>query len=121
MRANFLLAVATIVVIYVVAMPAIVVSQQGWYPLPVVSAPLVQELGKWAVVEAVKKANDKLKFNRVYLFIVDASDDNGDDRKYEAVLAEQVWIDRRILISFNPAGSMSVLSQFRCKIFGRKN
>jgi hypothetical protein len=76
-------------------MPAIVVSQQGWYPLPVVSAPLVQELGKWAVVERDKKANDKLKFNRVvsgeemehpqlgmkYLFIIDASDDNGDDRK----------------------------------------
>ncbi|RLN42758.1 hypothetical protein C2845_PM01G36340 [Panicum miliaceum] len=117
MRARFLLAVVTIAVIYVVAMPATVVSQQGWYPLPVVSAPLVQELGNWAVVEHDQKANDKLEFKRVvsgeemehprlgikYHFIIDALDGNGNDGKYEAVLAEQVWVDRRILISFNPA------------------
>lgn len=69
------------------------------------------------MVEHDKKANGSLKFNRVvsgeemehpqlgmkYHFIIDASDDNGDDGKYQAVLSEQVWIDRRILVSFNPA------------------
>ncbi|OEL28918.1 hypothetical protein BAE44_0010063 [Dichanthelium oligosanthes] len=98
-------------------MPTTVVSSQEWDPLPVVSAPLVQELGKWAVKEHDKKAKDNLKFKQVvsgeemdnqqlgmkYHFVIDALDGNGKGRKYEAVLAEQVWLDRRILISFNPA------------------
>ncbi|CAL4917699.1 unnamed protein product [Urochloa decumbens] len=120
-RPNLLLAAAAAVVaiyVAVVAMPTAVVSQeQGWVPLPDVDAHLVQELGRWAVAEHDKKANDRVKFNRVvsgeeredpqlgvkYHFVVDALDGNGRDAKYEVVMAEQVWLERRILISFNPA------------------
>ncbi|CAL4926019.1 unnamed protein product [Urochloa decumbens] len=120
-RPNLLLAAAAAVVaiyVAVVAMPTAVVSQeQGWVPLPAVDAHLVQELGRWAVAEHDKTANDRVKFNRVvsgeeredpqlgvkYHFVVDALDGNGRDAKYEVVMAEQVWLERRILISFNPA------------------
>ncbi|CAN6287641.1 unnamed protein product [Urochloa humidicola] len=119
MRPSLVLAAAAVVAIYVIAeMPTAVVSQQqGWVPLPVIDAELVQELGRWAVAEHDKKANDRIKFRRVvsgeeredpqlgvkYHFVIDAADGDGRDGKYEAVLAEQVWLERRILISFNPA------------------
>ncbi|CAN6304463.1 unnamed protein product [Urochloa humidicola] len=121
MRPSSLLlaAAAAVAAIYAVAtMPTAVVSQgQGWVPLPDVDAPRVQELGRWAVAEHDKTANDRIKFSRVvsgqeredpqlgvkYHFVIDALDGNGRDGKYEAVLAEQVWIEKRILISFNPA------------------
>ncbi|CAN6317745.1 unnamed protein product [Urochloa humidicola] len=121
MRPSILLAAAAAAAaaIYAVAtMPTAVVSQvQGWVPLPDVDAPRVQQLGRWAVVEHDKTANDRVKFRRVvsgeeredpqlgvkYHFVIDALDANGRDGKYEAVLAELVWIEKRILISFNPA------------------
>ncbi|CAN6282383.1 unnamed protein product [Urochloa humidicola] len=119
MRPSLLLAAAAAAAIYAVAtMPTAVVSQvQGWVPLPDVDAPRVQQLGRWAVAEHDKAANDRVKFRRVvsgeeredpqlgvkYHFVIDALDGNGKDGKYEAVLAEQVWIEKRILISFNPA------------------
>lgn len=112
---------AVAAIVYIVAtMATTVVSQpqdpQQWYPLPVIDAPVVQELGRWAVAEHNKKANDRIKYHRVvggeeredpqlgmkYHFVIDAADGGGKDGKYEAVLAEQVWLDRRILISFKP-------------------
>ncbi|KAJ1294715.1 hypothetical protein BS78_01G167000 [Paspalum vaginatum] len=116
---TILLAVAAAVAICVVAVPTTAVSGdgEGWYPFPVIDAPKVIKLGKWAVAEHDKKAHDKLKFSRVvsgeeredpelgmkYHMIIHASDRDGNDGKYEAVLAEQVWLDRIMLISFNPA------------------
>ena len=121
MRASYMTIVSTAVaIVYIVAtMATTVVSQprdpqQGWYPLPVIDAPVVQELGRWAVAEHNKKANDRIRYHRVvggeeredpqlgmkYHFVIDAVDGGGKDGKYEAVMAEQVWLDRRILISF---------------------
>lgn len=114
MRTSFLLLAAAICAVA----SLVCVESQGWFPLPDIGAPKVQQLGRWAVTEHDKKANDKVKFNRVvsgeetedpqiagikYHLVIDASDGSGQDRKYEAVLGEQVWRGRVILISFNPA------------------
>ncbi|EER93890.1 hypothetical protein BDA96_01G192600 [Sorghum bicolor] len=114
MRTSFLLLAAAICAVVASVVSA---DSQGWFPLPDIDAPKVQQLGRWAVTEHDKKANDKVKFNRVvsgeetldpelvgikYHLVIDASDGSGQHRKYEAVLGEE-WIGRIILISFNPA------------------
>lgn len=121
MRTSFVLLAAAAAVICVVALllPTAVVSEsQGWNPLPDIDDPKVQQLGWWVVTEHDKKANDRIKFNRVvsgeqvldpqlvgikYHLVIDASDASGHDRKYEAVVGDQVWDRRVILISFNLA------------------
>ncbi|KAL6650435.1 hypothetical protein ACP70R_009360 [Stipagrostis hirtigluma subsp. patula] len=108
MRISLLLAV-----ICVIATPTIAVLE-AWYPIANIDNPHMQELGRWAVKEHDKNANDGLKFNRVvrgeemsvvsgvkYHFIIDASASNGRKGKYEAVLSEHA--NTRILYSFNAA------------------
>ncbi|RCV42025.1 hypothetical protein SETIT_9G182000v2 [Setaria italica] len=70
----------------------------------------------WQVGGGGVQQEGKMNFHRVvggdkgedprlgqsYHFIIDASNGNGKDRKYDAVLVEQVWLDKSILISFKP-------------------
>ncbi|EER95296.2 cysteine proteinase inhibitor 8 [Sorghum bicolor] len=90
--------------------------QGGFYqPIVNINDPHVQEVGRWAVSEHVKKANDGLKFSRVvsgqyqvvegfnYRLIIDATDSHGKVAKYEAVVWEKEWENFLQLTSFKPA------------------
>ncbi|KAF8722311.1 hypothetical protein HU200_022624 [Digitaria exilis] len=119
MRTHLLLVGAAAIAICAMAMATTVTSQEDqWIPLPAVDAPLVQELGGWVVAEHDRRANDKVRFIRVvsgqemedtklsgvrYHFVIDAFDGSGRPAKYDAVLADIVWQNRRVFISFNPA------------------
>ncbi|KAF8681989.1 hypothetical protein HU200_045445 [Digitaria exilis] len=119
MRTCLLVVAAAAIAICAMAMATTVASQEDqWIPLPVVDAPLVQELASWVVAEHDKRANDKVRFIRVvsgqemedtklsgvrYHFVIDALDASGKPAKYDAVLADIVWQNRRVFISFNPA------------------
>ncbi|KAM0849439.1 hypothetical protein ACQ4PT_053746 [Festuca glaucescens] len=78
--------------------------------------PDIQWLGQWAVAVHVHQAHDGIKFNKVlraeldeesplgktlYL-LIDATNRDGKDAKYEAVLNQRA-ASRRALVSFKPA------------------
>ncbi|KAL6634766.1 hypothetical protein ACP70R_027437 [Stipagrostis hirtigluma subsp. patula] len=100
MRSNLVFIIVVAMVILVVSTaPTTCAPSGGWFPIPNINDAHVQELGGWAVAEHNKKANDRLKFNRVvsgdeqvvaglkYRFVIDASNPDG---QYEAVLTELV-------------------------------
>ncbi|CAL5085971.1 unnamed protein product [Urochloa decumbens] len=111
MRASLLLAVA-IVAIYVLSTPAMAVLE--WIPVDS-KDPQIEEYGKWAVQEHVKQTNDPIKFNKLvsadkkiligfyFRLIIDASNNNGTDGKYQAVVHQMDWGEKLSLVSFNPA------------------
>ncbi|KAL6645599.1 hypothetical protein ACP70R_017207 [Stipagrostis hirtigluma subsp. patula] len=111
MRSSVLL--VAIVVVYAVAAPTTAIPG-GWSPIKDINDPHIQELGEWAVTEHVKQANDGLKFSRVvsgdqqvvagvnYRLVVDASNNDGKDAKYQAVVYEREWTNTRELVSFKP-------------------
>ncbi|TVU38290.1 hypothetical protein EJB05_11650, partial [Eragrostis curvula] len=81
-----------------------------------INNPFVQEVGNWAVMEHVKQAKDGIKFNKVvradqnalglginYDLIIDASNNDGKDGKYEANVYLRDWADKRTLLAFQPA------------------
>ncbi|KQK22992.1 putative cysteine proteinase inhibitor 7 [Brachypodium distachyon] len=107
-----LLVVAGIAVVYPVATSA----EEFWYPIDV-NDPHVQELGKWAVIEHVKKAHDGLTFSKVtrgeeqdvggvkYRLSIEAVQGSGTVGKYSTVLIEEPRSKTRNLISFAPAAN----------------
>ncbi|KAG0552251.1 hypothetical protein BDA96_01G492400 [Sorghum bicolor] len=131
MRTSHLVVMAA-TAIFLAATPAMARARGGWSPSPTpsptqelqggfyqpivnINDPHVQEVGRWAVSEHVKKANDGLKFSRVvsgqyqvvegfnYRLIIDATDSHGKDAKYEAVVWEKEWENFLQLTSFKPA------------------
>ncbi|KAF8690802.1 hypothetical protein HU200_041193 [Digitaria exilis] len=114
MRTSLLVVIA-IVAIQMVATPTMAGLVGGFKPIDNINDPHVQELGGWAVTEHVKKANDGLTFTNVvsgdvqvvagykYRLIVDVSDSNGKDAKYQAVVWERDWLNSRELLSFKLA------------------
>ncbi|TVU01243.1 hypothetical protein EJB05_53282, partial [Eragrostis curvula] len=90
---NILLFVVGFIAIYLITTPTTA------FPDPVdIDNPTIQEIGRWAVKEHVKKANDGIKFVKVvsgnkypdldlgthYDLIIDALNRDGKDGKYEA-------------------------------------
>ncbi|TVU47979.1 hypothetical protein EJB05_07597, partial [Eragrostis curvula] len=93
--------------IYMISTPTTATIPGGWFPIPDVDSPRIQELGGWAVKQHNKERNDVLKFSRVGGVRRELSPhhQNGKPRwqVYQAMLYEQVWTNTRILNSFNPA------------------
>ncbi|KAK3148032.1 hypothetical protein QOZ80_3BG0289770 [Eleusine coracana subsp. coracana] len=101
-------------VIYMASTPTAAQLSGGWFTIPDINDPVVQELGKWAVEQHNKEANQWLKFNRVvggdeqvvqglkYRLVIKTSNPDG---KYEAVLVDEAGTktNTRVLFSFNPA------------------
>ncbi|KAF8664574.1 hypothetical protein HU200_054757 [Digitaria exilis] len=90
MRTGLLVAIVA-VVIYNVATLTMAIPGGEWSPVPTTLG--IQDLGRWAVTEHVKKANDGIKFIKVvsaksnddnFDLIIEASNSNGKDAKYEA-------------------------------------
>lgn len=106
---NNLLVIAVVLAVYVVAAPTTAT-------LVDINDPYIQNLGKWAVAEHVKQANDGIKFNKVvsgdkgpawvvgisYDLIIDASNRDGKDTKYKAVITKSDWGRKPVLKSFKP-------------------
>lgn len=86
----------------------------GWKPIKNVNDPHVQEIGRWAVSEHIKTANDGLGFGRVvsgeeqivagknYRLRIQATKVGGQKAMYRAVVYEQLTNTRQLL-SFDPA------------------
>lgn len=86
----------------------------GWRPIKDVSDPHIQELGRWAVLEYVKRANDGLAFVKVvrgeeqvvagtnYRLVIEATNGAGKSAAYVAVVYEALSTARKLL-SFGPA------------------
>ncbi|GJN11267.1 hypothetical protein PR202_ga29445 [Eleusine coracana subsp. coracana] len=115
MRTSLLFAIV-VVAIYIDATPSTAVPDT-WTPIPdkEINDSDIQGLGGWAVTEHVKQANDGIKFNRVvsgyirkayrgvnYRFVIDASNKDGKEARYGAVLYDKDWRGSRALISFKP-------------------
>jgi hypothetical protein len=110
-----ILPLSTIVVaIYIATTPATSVPD-AWAPIPdnEIRDTDVQNLGRWAVGEHVREAQDGIRFNKVlsgsirkayqgvnYRLIIAASNNNGKEGQYEAKLYER---GSRILLYFKPA------------------
>lgn len=101
-----------LVAIYIVATPTMAIPGGEWSPVPDVDTPDIQELGRWAVMEHVKKANDGIRFNRVvsaankvnnFDLIIEAWNSNDKDAKYEAEVYVMDLGAKRALLSFQPA------------------
>ncbi|CAN6305281.1 unnamed protein product [Urochloa humidicola] len=87
----------------------------GWNPIKDVSDPHIQELGRWAVAEHVKKVNDGLRFGKVvsgeeqvvsgmnYKLVIEATGPDGKSGTYGAAVYEQEWTKTRQLLAFEPA------------------
>ncbi|OEL22738.1 hypothetical protein BAE44_0016241 [Dichanthelium oligosanthes] len=112
MRTGLLFVIAVIAIS--VATPTMA-DLGDWYPINF-NNPEIQEFGRWTVAEHVKQASDGIKFNKlvsakqklaglaVYFdLIIDAWNSDGKDAKYEAVLHQRDWMDKRTLMSFKPA------------------
>ncbi|OQU90155.1 hypothetical protein SORBI_3002G352401 [Sorghum bicolor] len=80
-----------------------------------VNDPVYQKIARWAVTEHVMLANDGLKFNKLvsgevyvslgylYHLIIDASDRDGKDARYTAVVRQSTLGGELSLWSFKPA------------------
>lgn len=111
MRTGLLLAI--VVVAISVAIPTMA-NLGEWHPINI-NDPEIQELGKWAVAEHVKQANDGIKFDKLesgkqqvgggvsFDLIIDAWNNDGKVAKYEAMLHVRDWRDKRTLLSFKLA------------------
>ncbi|KAJ1291554.1 hypothetical protein BS78_02G324300 [Paspalum vaginatum] len=98
------------------------------HPIPDINDPHIQEVGRFAVTEHVKEANDGIKFKKVvsgdmendssgasfnraesdkvltmYTLVIDASKSDGKDAQYKAVVYERSWWKGLTLLSFRPA------------------
>ncbi|GJN32859.1 hypothetical protein PR202_gb21398 [Eleusine coracana subsp. coracana] len=106
------------ILLFVVGVIAIYLITTPTTATPVdISDPDIQGLGRWAVAEHVKKANDGIKFSsvvsgdqnrgpllgRYYDLIIDALDSGGKDHKYKAKVYMRDWADKRTLLDFEPA------------------
>jgi hypothetical protein len=86
----------------------------GYEPIPDINDPYIQEIGRWAVEEHDKQANDNLKFLKVlsgmhqtvegenYQVLIQVVKADGNDGKYNAEVFDQVWTKTRKLTSFGP-------------------
>ncbi|TVU38279.1 hypothetical protein EJB05_11639, partial [Eragrostis curvula] len=117
MRTSILFAgVAVAIYIAASATPTTAVPDT-WTLIPdgEIQDPDIQDLGKWAVMEHVKQADDGIKFIKVvsgyirkrykgvnYRFVIDATNSDGKEVQYEAVLYNGDWRTSRLLISFKP-------------------
>ena len=113
MRTGLLLVVGVAAVIYAVV-PAMAMPG-GWQPIENINDPDIQELGRWAVAEHVKQANDGIKFKKVvkgavqvvngfnYRLIIHALNGDGKDAAYKAEVFEEAKPNaRKQLVSFSP-------------------
>ncbi|GJN30664.1 hypothetical protein PR202_gb18989 [Eleusine coracana subsp. coracana] len=86
-------------VIYMASTPTAAQLSGGWFTIPDINDPVVQELGKWAVEQHNKEANQWLKFNRVV----------GGDEQVVQGLKYRLVIKRRTPMATNElSGGVSV-------------
>jgi hypothetical protein len=84
----------------------------GWRPIKDISDPHILEIGRWAVAEHARGADDGLQFVRVtrgksqmvagtnYRLVLEAKDANGATAAYD-VFVYEVWTGTRELMSFS--------------------
>jgi hypothetical protein len=112
MGTSLLVAVA----VYAHVTPIAVATVFPWHPIPNITDPHIQELGRWAVQEHVRQANDGLTFKSIvsgeyesigiagdessYLLTIDAVNRDGMDSDYVAAVKEIIWM-YRYLLSFH--------------------
>uniref|UniRef100_A0ACD5X5P0 Uncharacterized protein n=1 Tax=Avena sativa TaxID=4498 RepID=A0ACD5X5P0_AVESA len=115
MRTHDLLLVTVAVVICIIATPTTEGLLNGWYQIPDLNAPGVQEIATWAVAEHARQASDGLQLKRVvsgmeqtvsgtnWKLRLDAVNGDGKEAMYIAEVYDQPWTHTRILASFRPA------------------
>ncbi|CAM0875744.1 unnamed protein product [Alopecurus aequalis] len=94
--------------------PAAAATYGPFQAITNVDAPYIQELGKWALAEHVKQANDGLRFDKVvdgkfqvvvglnYVLVINAANDaDGTEERHTAQVYLHYWTNTRQLVSFN--------------------
>ncbi|TVU38292.1 hypothetical protein EJB05_11652, partial [Eragrostis curvula] len=88
-----------LIAIYLITTPTIAIPVD-------INDPDVQELGRWAVTEHIE-SKDGIQFNKVgslhYDLIIGASNNEGKDGKYKAVVHVRDGRNKHFLVSFKPA------------------
>ena len=116
MRTSLLLVVGVGVGIVICStiVPATAISMPGAWEYCNVDALKMQELGKWAVAEHVKMANDGIRFIEVwgceeqvvqgvnYRVFLDAFHNSGEKGRFQAGVYEGASSSVRKLVSFDP-------------------
>lgn len=113
MRTVLLFTIAAIAT-YLAAAPAMADTWGDWNPVDVKDL-YTQNIARWAVNEHVKQSHDVIKFKKllsgrvrlghgvIYDLIIDASNGDDKDAKYEAELQWNDYVDTYTLLSFKPA------------------